>query len=70
MYSEIRRESLGRTYAAPVIFAKALFAFFHSYVIKLGILAGWRGLIIAWSRANDTFFKYFKIYADRRRRDS
>lgn len=64
-YSEIRRRTMTRTYPAPIIFAKSLFAFFHSYVIRLGFLAGWRGLVIAWSRANDTFFKYFKIYADR-----
>lgn len=65
-YTEIRRQTQSRTYPAPVIVAKAAFAFFRSYVLELGILAGWRGLAIAWSNANGVFYKYMKILADQR----
>jgi hypothetical protein len=30
-----------------------------------GFLDGWRGLVIAVSNFNGTFFKYMKIYADK-----
>lgn len=67
-YSEIRRETSDKTYPPVVIFLKSLFAFFRSYVIRGGVLAGWRGLVIAWNEANGVFFKYMKVYADRDRR--
>lgn len=65
-YTEIRRRTNTRSYPAPVIVLKAGFAFFRSYVLKLGALAGWRGLVIAWSNANGVFYKYMKVHADRR----
>ncbi len=65
-YTELRRQSQTRTYPAPVIVLKAGFAFFRSYVLQLGVLAGWRGLVIAWSEADGVFYKYMKILADRR----
>ncbi|MEO1573674.1 MAG: hypothetical protein AAFU65_01800, partial [Pseudomonadota bacterium] len=65
-YTEIRRQTQSRTYPAPIIVLKAAFAFFRSYVLELGILAGWRGLAIAWSNANGVFYKYMKILADHR----
>lgn len=65
-YTEIRRETQARTYPAPIIVIKAAFAFFRSYVLQLGLLAGWRGLAIAWSNANGVFYKYMKILADQR----
>ncbi len=65
-YSEIRRREGGKTYSPAVVFLKALFAFFRSFVLKAGFVAGWRGLVIAWSDANGVFFKYMKRYADRR----
>ncbi|MEM6638494.1 MAG: glycosyltransferase family 2 protein [Pseudomonadota bacterium] len=64
-YTELRRDTLGHTYPSSVIFLKALFTFFRTYVLKLGLLDGWRGLAIAWSEANGTFYKYMKIHADR-----
>lgn len=65
-YSELRREAGGKTYSMPVILIKSGFAFFRSYVLQLGMLAGWRGVVIAWSNANGVFYKYAKILADRR----
>lgn len=68
-YSEIRRETQTKTYSPSVILLKAFWRFFQSYVLKLGILEGWRGMVIAWSNANGVFFKYMKIYADKQTKD-
>jgi len=64
-YSELRRAEARRGYPAPVILVKTIWAFFHTYVIRLGFLDGWRGLVIAVSDSNGTFYKYIKIHADR-----
>lgn len=64
-YSEIRRQTSTKTFSPPVIVARSFFAFFRSYILQGGILAGWRGLVIAWNASNGVFFKYMKIYADR-----
>lgn len=64
-YTELRRKSSTRTYPAGIIVIRATWAFFRSYVIKLGFLAGWRGLVIAVSDFNGVFYKYMKIYADK-----
>jgi len=63
-YSEIRRQTSSKTYHPFLIVLRSLFAFFRSYVIKGGVFAGWRGLVIAWNESNGVFFKYMKIYAD------
>ncbi len=49
-----------------VFFWRAVFAFFTSYILQLGFLAGWRGLVIAWSRANGVFFKYLRAWVQSR----
>jgi glycosyltransferase involved in cell wall biosynthesis len=64
-YSEIRRQTSNKTMHPALIALRSIFAFFRSYIIKGGLLAGWRGLVIAWNEANGVFFKYMKIYADR-----
>ncbi len=63
-YSEIRRQTRDKTFHPLVIVLRSFFAFFRSYIIRGGVLAGWRGLVIAWSDSNGVFFKYMKIYAD------
>ena len=63
-YSEIRRQTSSKTMHPALIVLRSLFAFFRSYIIRGGVLAGWRGLVIAWSESNGVFFKYMKIYAD------
>lgn len=64
LYSEIRRQTTSKTFNPAIIFLRSLFAFFRSYVLRAGFLAGWRGLVIAWSDSNGVFYKYMKIYAD------
>lgn len=63
-YSELRRQTRSKTFHPLVIVLRSMFAFFRSYVLKRGFLAGWRGLVIAWNEANGVFFKYMKVYAD------
>ena len=64
-YSEIRRQTSSKTMHPALIALRSFFAFIRSYIIKGGVLAGWRGLVIAWSDSNGVFFKYMKVYADR-----
>jgi hypothetical protein len=47
-----------------VIFARSAWAFLRTYFFQLGILDGWRGLVIAVGEANGVFFKYMMSYAD------
>lgn len=65
-YSELRHIDLLSRNKVPsllMILLKANFAFFRSYILQMGILEGWRGLVIAYSNANGVFFKYMKAYA-------
>jgi len=62
-YSEIRKESASKTYSLPTILLKTYWAFFRTYVLRRGILDGWRGLVISISNANGVFYKNIKIYA-------
>lgn len=45
-----------------VVIAKSAFAFFKSYILRLHILDGWRGFVIAVSDANSRFYRYLKQY--------
>jgi glycosyltransferase involved in cell wall biosynthesis len=65
-YSEINRQAGKKAVSLILIVAKTWFAFFRSYVLQLGFLDGWRGMIIARCRADGTFFKYMKPFADSR----
>jgi glycosyltransferase involved in cell wall biosynthesis len=65
-YSELRSQTAGRVHSPAVVLFRAGWAFFRTYVLRLGFLDGWRGLVIAWSNANGVFFKYMKPYANRR----
>ncbi len=65
-YSEIRRQQEKRALAAPLIFLRSIWAFLRTYLLRAGVLDGWRGLVIAVSDANGVFFKYIKPYADSR----
>ena len=42
------------------IAVRSMWAFFLTYVIKLGFLDGWRGLVIAFCNMEGTFLKYAK----------
>jgi len=65
-YSELRSQAARRVHSPAVVLFLAAWAFFRTYVLRLGFLDGWRGLVIAWSNANGVFFKYMKPYANRR----
>jgi len=70
-YTELRRQEVGgKIYSPAWTLLRTVWAFLRSYVLKLGVLAGWRGLVIATSDAVGTFFKHMKRYSDDRgRRD-
>jgi hypothetical protein len=42
--------------------AHGLWAFFHQYLIKLGLLYCWQGFVLALSHVETTFYKYAKGY--------
>ena len=40
---------------------RSFFRFFKSYILCLGLLDGWRGLVIAFMDCSTVFFKYIKL---------
>ncbi len=46
----------------PIVLLKAIFAFFQTYILRLGILDGWIGIVISITYANRRFYKYLKQY--------
>jgi len=68
-YTELRRrEPVKRVHGPIVTMVRTLWTFFRSYVLQLGFLAGWRGLVIAVCDSIGTFFKHIKRYSDARAR--
>lgn len=63
-YSEIRCRTIRHAPMPGFIVLRAFWAFLRSYLLKGGFLAGWRGLVIAWSNANGVFYKYMKAYVN------
>ncbi len=63
-YSELFAfEYRGKVKSSPFkAFYKSAFDFFNTFFIRLGILDGYRGLLIAVSNAHVTFMKYLKLY--------
>lgn len=55
-FEKNRKSSLWHIYYRP------LWAFFYSYVIRLGILDGKQGLIFCCFNAYNTYLKYVKLY--------
>jgi glycosyltransferase involved in cell wall biosynthesis len=65
-YSELRQQDIiekNKTPSLLIIFLKVIFAFIRSFILQMGCLEGWRGLVIAYSNANGVFFKYMKAYS-------
>ncbi|NIW24049.1 MAG: glycosyltransferase family 2 protein, partial [Gammaproteobacteria bacterium] len=63
-YTELRRqEPDARVYSPAVTMMRTFWAFFRSYVLELGFIAGWRGLVIATCDSIGTFFKHMKRYS-------
>lgn len=64
-YSTLGAEKLskkGRRGTMGKALARGAWAFFHMYFLKLGILDGWPGFIIALGNFEGTFYKYAKLY--------
>jgi hypothetical protein len=64
-YAELRRTESLPVYSPAVIFLRSIWAFLRTYFLRLGMLDGWRGLVIAVGEANGVFFKYMMTYADK-----
>lgn len=64
LYSELFAiEYKGKRKSSPIkAFFRATYDFLHTFFIRLGLLDGYRGLLIAVSNANVTFIKYLKLY--------
>jgi glycosyltransferase involved in cell wall biosynthesis len=62
-YTELGAQKLlsrKRRVSSLNIAIRSMWAFFLTYVIKLGFLDGWRGLVIAFCNMEGTFLKYAK----------
>jgi glycosyltransferase involved in cell wall biosynthesis len=66
-YTMLKAGESTRTYPPAVILLKTLWAFIRCYFLRLGLLDGWRGLLISVSEANGVFYKYMVIYSKRER---
>jgi len=51
----------GRRASMWTALGRGLWSFFHMYVLKLGLLDGWPGLVIAVGNFQGTFYKYAKL---------
>lgn len=65
-YTMLKAGESTRTYHPAVIVLKTFWAFIRSYILRLGVLDGWRGLLISVSEANGVFYKYIVIYSQRK----
>ncbi len=63
LYSELYSKENDNYYPIVIIILKSQFAFFRSYFIQRGFLAGWRGLVLSFANSVGVFYKYIKIYA-------
>ncbi len=64
-YSTLGAQKLTRKGRRGTMFkalSRGFWAFFHMYILKLGILDGWPGFIIALGNFEGTFYKYAKLY--------
>lgn len=51
----------GKTSSLPAAIIKSLWAFINSYILKLGLLDGQEGFMVAFSFAEGTYYKYIKL---------
>ncbi|MGH8414644.1 MAG: glycosyltransferase family 2 protein [Gammaproteobacteria bacterium] len=65
-YTMLKAGESTRTYPPGIIFLKTIWAFIRAYFLRLGLLDGWRGLLISVSEANGVFYKYMVIYSQRK----
>ncbi|MGH8283108.1 MAG: glycosyltransferase family 2 protein, partial [Gammaproteobacteria bacterium] len=65
-YTMLKAGESTRTYPPGIILLKTIWAFMRVYFLRLGLLDGWRGLLISVSEANGVFYKYMVIYSQRK----
>jgi len=65
-YTMLKAAESDKTYPPALILLKTFWAFIRSYFLRLGVLDGWRGLLISVSEANGVFYKYIVIYSKRK----
>jgi glycosyltransferase involved in cell wall biosynthesis len=63
LYSELYSYENDKSYTISIILIKTHYAFFRSYFLQKGFLAGWRGLVLAFANSIGVFYKYMKIYS-------
>jgi len=56
--SAIKNIRIGKKVSPINLIINPIFAFMNLYVLKLGLLDGWRGLIAGFSSMTGTFLKY------------
>lgn len=61
--ASLRQRGAARSSGPAMIAMRSAWAFFVSYVLKLGLLEGWRGLVIAAATASEIFFRLMQRYA-------
>lgn len=52
----------GRRTSVPGAFGRSFWTFFRQYVVRLGMLDGWQGLVLAGMAATGSFYRYVKLY--------
>jgi glycosyltransferase involved in cell wall biosynthesis len=64
-YSSLGAEKMAKSGRRGGMFkalTHGLWAFLHHYVIKMGVLDGWAGFVIAFGNFEGTFYKYAKLH--------
>lgn len=72
-YSTLNAEMLyrrGRRSSPAIAIGKALWNFFRTYVLKLSLLDGAEGLMLAISNAEGTYYKYAKLWLLQQKRET
>lgn len=64
-----RAYETGRRGSLPIALGRGLWAFFRTYVMRLGLLDGAEGLMLAISNAETTYYKYLKLAFLARQKD-
>ncbi len=62
--ASLREPGAVKPVSPPVIALRTLAAFLYSYLLKLGLLEGWRGLVIAVAASVETFFRLIQRYTE------
>lgn len=66
LQASLRQHTMRRVLAPPLIVLWATASFMRSYVLKLGMLEGWRGLVIAAAASIEVFFRLMQRYTSER----